>query len=117
MVYSVPVGILYITSPLPTCFWITTSNHLVPMADPESSDSPQVRLVRECCRGFQTRDLDLAAKSLHKDFRYVPYPKSLGRPEQTKEEWLEQYAKIISLWTADSEVGYIECSSDSLRRD
>jgi hypothetical protein len=87
------------------------------MANPESPDSPQVKLVREWGRGFRTRDLDLVAKPLHEDFRYVSYPKSLGKPEQTKEEYLEHYAGRFSLWTTDSEVGCVGCSSDPLRRD
>jgi hypothetical protein len=77
------------------------------MADPETSDSPQVKLVHECCHGFGTRSIDRIAKTLHKDYRNVAYPKSLGKPERTKEEWLEHLAGIISLWAADSEVSYI----------
>ena len=109
MADNVPVGIQYIT--LLTCFWIATFNRPVPMADSKNSDSPQAKLLRECARGFETRALDLIAKPLHKDFRYVPYPKSLGKPEQTKEEWLERYAGIIGLWPTDPEVGYIRYSS------
>ena len=112
-----PVGIQYITITLLTCFWIATFNRPVPMADSENSDSPQAKLLRECARGFETRDLDLIAKPLHKGFRYVPYPKSLGKPEQTKEEWLERYAGIIGLWPTDPEVGYIRYSSVPLRRN
>jgi hypothetical protein len=82
------------------------------MADPENSDSPQLKLFQECGRGFKTRDLDLIAKTLHKDFRYAPYPKSLGKPEETREEWLEHRARMFSLWAADLEVGYIGYSSD-----
>ena len=77
------------------------------MVNPESSDSPQIKLIRECSRGFQTRDPNLIAKALHKDFRNVPYPRSLGWPEQTKEEFLEQYVGMSSLWAADPEVSYI----------
>ena len=87
------------------------------MANPETSDSPQVKLFLECSRGFQTKDLDVIAKNLHKDCRYVAYPRSLGRPNQTKEEWLEQWAGILSLWTGELEVSYIGCSSDPVRRD
>jgi hypothetical protein len=84
------------------------------MADSESSDSPQVKLFYECGRGIQTRDLDRVAKALHKDYRYVAYPRSLGKPEQTKEEWLGLYVGIISLWTSDSEVSRVGYSSDLL---
>jgi hypothetical protein len=56
---------------------------------------------------FQTGDLDLISEALHKDFRNIIYPKSLGRSEETREEWLEQFAGVLSLWTAGHEVGYV----------
>jgi hypothetical protein len=86
------------------CFWIAIFNRPIPMASPETSDSPQVKFFLECSRGYQKKDLDVIAKSLHKDCRYVAYPRSLGRPDQTKEEWLEQWAGILSLWTGELEV-------------
>ena len=112
---NAPVGIQHIT--LPVCFWIAIFNRFVPMADPESSDSPQVKLFLECARGFETRDLDLIANTTHKDCCYVIYPRSLGRQEQAKEEWLAHWAGIMSLWTADLDVSYVGCSSDPLSRD
>jgi hypothetical protein len=51
-------------------------------------------------------------KKKNKDFRYIPYPRSLGRPEQTKEEFLEYWAGNTSLWATRPEVSYIGCSSD-----
>ena len=87
------------------------------MTDSESSDSPQIKLYRECCQAFLARDPDLIAKATHKDYRYVAYPRSLGKPEQTKEEWLGQYAGIINLWTSDSEVSHVGFCLDLLRRD
>jgi hypothetical protein len=113
---NVPVGdAIYDPSDLP---WITTFNRLVPMVIPESSDSPQVKLIREWARGFQMRDLDVVANTLHKDHRYVRYPRSLGKPEETKEEWLARFGKLLSLWRVEGPgVSYIGCSSDPLRRD
>jgi hypothetical protein len=87
------------------------------MANPESSDSPQLKFLHEWGQGFQKRDLGLIAKTLHKDFRYVTSPKSLGQPEQTREEWLERFAGILSLWTAGPDVSSIGRSSDPLRRN
>jgi len=69
------------------------------MFDPENSHSPQVKLILEWDRGFEKRDLDFLAKPLHKEFRYTVHPRSLGRPEKTKEEWLEYIAGITNLWT------------------
>jgi hypothetical protein len=108
----VPVCIQYIT--FLACFRIPIFSHFVPMADLES---PQIKLFHECALGFKTRDLDRIAKTLHKDYHYVTYPRSLGRPDQTKDEWLKHEGEKISLWTVDLEVSYIGCSSDPLRRD
>jgi hypothetical protein len=105
MADDVPLDTLYLT--LLTCFWITIFNRLAPMADLENLDSPQAKLFSDCRRGFRTRDLELIASTIHKDFRYFAYPKSLGKPEQTKEEWLNRWAGLISLWTADLEVSYL----------
>ena len=104
---SVPVGIQYIT--LPTFSWIPIFNHLTPMTDSESSDSPQAKLLFECSQALQAKDLDFIAKYFHKDFRVVSHPRSLGIPEQTKEEWLERWAGITGLLVGDFDVSYIGC--------
>jgi hypothetical protein len=85
------------------------------MANPENSDSPQVKLVHECHQGFGIRDLDRITKAVHRDFRQILYPKSLRRPELTREEWPEHRAEVINLCATDTEVGYIDCSSDPFR--
>jgi hypothetical protein len=85
------------------------------MADQESSDSPQIKILLECSQAFQAGNLDVCAKYLHKDFRNVTYPRSLGKPDQTKEEWLEEWVGILSM--GELEVSYIGCSSDPLLRD
>jgi hypothetical protein len=105
---SVPGGIQYIT--LLTFSWIAIFNRLIPMADPESSNSPYAKLLLECSQGFQARDLDVIAKYIHKDFRSVTYPRSLGKKEESKEEFLERWTGIIGLWTGDLDVSYIGCS-------
>ena len=78
------------------------------MSNTESPDSPQVKFVREWSQGFDKKDLDIIAKSLHKDFRVVVYPRSLNQPDRTKEEWLGFLAGVISLWT-DTEACYFRC--------
>ena len=70
-----------------------------------STDSPQVKLIHELVRAFETKDLALFAKYSHDDFRRVNYPRSLGKPDQTKEEWLGGLEKGMSLWTGDGKVG------------
>ena len=72
------------------------------------SDSPQIKVLNEWLRGLQTRDMDLIAKCLHKDFRNTVHPQSLGKPERTKEEWLEDLVGLLNLWTK-REVNYTSC--------
>lgn len=81
------------------------------MSSTGSLDSPQLKLILEWGKGFKSNDPDLIAKTLHKDFRHVTYPRSLNRPEETKEEWLGRLAGIIGLWT-HTEVRYFGCHSD-----
>lgn len=66
----------------------------------ESTDSPQLKLVHSLIDVFQTRDVDHLATLLHKDHRRIYHPRSLGKPEETREEWLKNVAEFISLWTS-----------------
>ena len=81
----------------------------------ESSDSPQVKLIHEWDQAFRKKDLDLIANCLHKDYRRTTYPKSIGKPEQTKEEWLKHITGVIDLW-AEQEVSCASCHWDPHRR-
>ena len=92
-----------------TCLWIprkSAFNHPVPMSDTTSSHSPQVKFILEWLEVIRRKDLDNIAKPLPKDYRNIVYPRSLGRPEQTKEEYLEYVAELFNLWT-EFEVCYI----------
>lgn len=83
------------------------------MSGSETVDSPQVKLVRTLTEGMRLRDVDLLAGPLHKDLRRVTYPKSLGRPEYNKEEWLQQAIGLFDLWTGSCEASRIRCRSQS----
>jgi hypothetical protein len=80
------------------------------MADSESSDSPQAKFLLECSQALQAKDMDTIAKHVHKDFRAVFYPRSLGIPDQTGDEWLERWGGFASLQAGDLDVSYIGCS-------
>ena len=69
------------------------------MSDLASSESPQLQLVNEFSRGFFEGDVNLLAKNLHKDFRRVIHPKSLGARDLTKEEWLNNMKEIVTFTT------------------
>ena len=64
-----------------------------------------MKLINEWHRGFKEGNMDLIAQPLHKDHRRVTYPRSLGKPEQTREEWLAQLASVFKGLT-DYDVSY-----------
>ena len=76
------------------------------MSGPETSNSPQVKLMLSLIEGLRTRDMEVVANLLHKDLRRVTYPRSLGRPEYNKEEWLVQAAGLLGLFAEDGQVSY-----------
>ena len=49
--------------------------------------------------------MNLLAKNLHKDFRRVIYPKSLGVRDLAKEEWLNNMKEIVT-FTAELKVNH-----------
>jgi hypothetical protein len=76
------------------------------MSGPETVDSAQVKLVRTILEGMKTGDVDLLAKPLHKDLRRITYPRSLGRPEYNKEDWLQQIRELFALLAGGCEASY-----------
>lgn len=76
------------------------------MTGPQTTDSLQLKLFYELARAFQTGDVALIAKHVHKDHRRTIYPRSLGRPELTGEQWLQNISEQMSLWTGDTEASY-----------
>ena len=76
------------------------------MSSPESFDSPQVKLVLDWGQGFKKGDMGLITGLLHKDYRHALYPRSLGVPEETREEWVARFSGILSLWT-DADVSWL----------
>jgi hypothetical protein len=85
-----------------------TSSRFVPMSNIQNSTSPQVLLIFEWGRGFQEKNVDSIAKSLHADFRHITHPRSLNRPDQNKDEWLIHLSKIFPFWT-ENEVNRLGC--------
>ncbi|KAF9785446.1 hypothetical protein BJ322DRAFT_1063262 [Thelephora terrestris] len=74
------------------------------MSSQQTTDSPQIKLTYEWAEGFRKKDLGVIAKLLHEDHRRITYPQSLGIPEQTKEEYIQQMTEIINVWTDGCEL-------------
>lgn len=77
------------------------------MSSPQTTDSPQVKLAHSFIEGFKKGDVDHLAKYLHKDYRCITYPRSIGKPVETREEWLQHIAQFIALWTDGCEVSFM----------
>lgn len=45
-------------------------------------------------QGFIDSDVDQIAAALHPDYIHDTFPRSLGIPQQNKEQWVENYKKI-----------------------
>jgi len=71
------------------------------MSDAENSESPQAKVMQEWGQGFVQRDLDLITKHMHKDYRHITYPQSLGIPEQSREDYLGHMGKVMSFWKSN----------------
>ena len=55
----------------------------------------------------------MAVKPLHKDFRRVVHPRSMGHPEQDKDEWRKELTGDFGFATG-FEVGHTPCYSNFL---
>lgn len=58
--------------------------------------SPQIKLIGEFDQAMIERNLNLLAKYLHKDYRHVIRPQSLGKPPVNRDEWLATMAEVFS---------------------
>ena len=79
------------------------------MARLETKGSPQLELVRSFLLGFEKQDVGLFEKPIHKNFRRTFHPRSIGKPEQTREQYLQYAEEFASLWGEEREVSYIYC--------
>ena len=76
-------------------------------------DSSPFKLFAELERACRPLNVDSLRKCLHKDFRHVYLPRSIGEPERNKEEWVKHVADLLNSITVD-DVGNIHCHSSLL---
>jgi len=70
--------------------------------------SPQIKLLSNLADGLTEMSVENIGKQLHKDFRRSIYPRSLGQPEQSKEDYLKEGSGIFAFAT-ELNVGYTPC--------
>ena len=76
-------------------------------------NSPQVKLITDWNKGYMELNAEILEKYLHKDFRSIVYPRSLGVMERSKEEWVKHAKGVIGLST-EFDVGHTPCYPNSL---
>jgi hypothetical protein len=59
-----------------------------------TEQSPQTKAITAWAQGFIDSDIDQIAAALHPDYVHETFPRSLKIPQQTKEQWVENYRKI-----------------------
>ena len=77
------------------------------MSNLETNGSPQLEVIHSYIQELEKRDVDRAGKALHKDYCRLTYPKSVGKPAQTKEEHLQFIGGIANPLNEDCEVNYV----------
>jgi len=75
--------------------------------------SPQIKLISDWHDGFTEMNLEIIGKYMHKDFRRLVYPRSIGELELSKEESLKQISGILGFATGWN-VGHTPCYSNLL---
>ena len=79
------------------------------MSSTEATDSPQVKVALSFVEGVDKRDVKNVAKLLHKDYRHIPYPRSMGRAVENKDEWLQRIKDVMEFWTDDCKASQVGC--------
>ena len=75
---------------------------------PPMAVSEQLKFVTDWENAFRRKDYDFLVNGLDKDYKTIIYPKSLGVPVLSKEEWLPGLRDVLAIWTS-AKVGYLSC--------
>jgi hypothetical protein len=75
--------------------------------------SPQIKLICDWNDAFTKMSVESFGKLMHKDFRRSIHPRSIGQPEQGKEEALKELSGILDFVTG-IDVGHTLCYSNLL---
>jgi hypothetical protein len=78
------------------------------MSSQEATDSPQVKFVRSFVLAIEERDVGQIAKHLHKDFRRVNLPRSIGIKDETKEEWIKRMEDVVPKVLTDTKASHAD---------
>jgi len=70
--------------------------------------SPQIKLLSSWNDAFTELNAESVGTHFHKDLRRSIYPRSIGQPEQSKEDLLKEISAWIS-HTTEFNVGYTPC--------
>ena len=71
--------------------------------------SHQIKLINEFDLAMVERNVNLLEKYLHKDYRHVILPKSLGKPAINRDEWLASITQVFGTPIQFERVSYTGC--------
>ena len=68
----------------------------MPLHLPADTDlsSPQIKLIKDWNEGLVEKNAEIVGRYFHKDFHRVVHPRSLGQPNQSREEALKELPGI-----------------------
>jgi hypothetical protein len=61
--------------------------------------TPQLKVVKQWTDALNARDLNVLEPILSKDFTLKSFPEATGFPNLTKEEYIQQYGAVLSLFS------------------
>lgn len=75
-----------------------TVNRPPQMSSTETTGSPRAQFFAFFLEEYKYKDINRVAQYLHKDHRRITYPKSIGKPDQTKEEYIKHTGEVMNYW-------------------
>lgn len=63
------------------------------------TSTPQLKLVKKWIDAYLSLDLREMDKVLAKGYKHEALPKTIGLPEETKEEYMKRYGELLPVFT------------------
>jgi hypothetical protein len=72
-----------------------------------NANTPQLEAVQRWIDAYCSLDLRRIGLLFSKDFKHQTLPRSIGRPEETKEAYLKRFGEVLPMFTSfNVRIGY-----------
>ena len=61
-----------------------------------NANTPQLKALKRWLDAFESLDASKIGPTLSKNYIHETFPKSIGLPDETKEEYIERYTRTLS---------------------